>query len=121
MAGERKAARAYRRTKERARVNFARARFGLAVVLLLFSITLPAAGQGPPDLDTIIKNGLIYDGSGSAPFKADVGVKGDRIAAVGDLSGASARTVIDAKDLAVAPGFINMLSWSTVSLIIDGR
>ncbi len=103
-------------------MNCASVHFGLALVLvILFFTTLSATGQGPPDLDIIIKNGLIYDGSGGAPFKADVGVKGDRIAAVGDLSGASAGTVIDAKDLAVAPGFINMLSWSTVSLIIDGR
>ncbi|MFZ0932384.1 MAG: D-aminoacylase [Syntrophobacteraceae bacterium] len=122
MAGKRKTARAYRRTREGARVNCAFVHFGLALVLvILFSTALSATGQGPPDLDIIIKNGLIYDGSGGAPFKADVGVKGDRIAAVGDLSGASAGTVIDAKDLAVAPGFINMLSWSTVSLIIDGR
>ena len=73
------------------------------------------------DFDTIIKNGLVYDGSGGTPFNADVGIKGDRIAALGDLSGASARTVIEAKGFAVAPGFINMLSWSTASLIIDGR
>src|SRR5208337_5230214 len=59
--------------------------------------------------------------SGGAPFRADVGVKADRIAVLGDLSGASAATVIEAKGLAVAPGFINMLSWSTASLIIDGR
>jgi N-acyl-D-amino-acid deacylase len=97
-------------------------RFGLALVLvILFSTTLPAAGRCPLDLDVIIKNGLIYDGSGGAPFRADVGVKADRIAALGDLGGASAATVIEAKGLAVAPGFINMLSWSTASLIIDGR
>ncbi len=71
--------------------------------------------------DTIIRNGLIYDGSGVAPFNGDVGVKDGRIAALGDLSGACARTVIEAKGLAVAPGFINMLSWLTASLIIDGR
>ena len=97
-------------------------RLGLALVLvILFSTTLPAAGRWSLDLDVIIKNGLIYDGSGGAPFRADVGVKADRIAVLGDLSGASAATVIEAKGLAVAPGFINMLSWSTASLIIDGR
>ena len=53
--------------------------------------------------------------------RADLGIKGDRIAAVGNLSRATAPTVIDAKGLAVAPGFINMLSWSTESLIVDGR
>ena len=110
-------------TREGARVNCAFVHSGLALVLvILFSTALVRYRSAvPPDLDTIIKNGLIYDGSGGAPFKADVGIKADRIAAVGDLSGASAGTVIDAKGLAVAPGFINMLSWSTVSLIIDGR
>jgi N-acyl-D-amino-acid deacylase len=73
------------------------------------------------DFDTVITNGLVYDGSGGAPFKADIGIKADRIAAVGDLSPASAGVVIEAKGLAVAPGFINMLSWSVVSLIVDGR
>ena len=103
-------------------MNSASVRFGLTLgLVILFSANLPAVGQRPPGLDAIIKNGLIYDGSGGPAFKADVGVKGDRIAAVGDLSGASAGTVIEAKGLAVTPGFINMLSWSSVSLIIDGR
>src|SRR5262249_50259448 len=52
---------------------------------------------------------------------ADVGIRGDRIAAVGDLAGAPARTVVDARGLAVAPGFINVLSWSNESLLADGR
>jgi N-acyl-D-amino-acid deacylase len=90
--------------------------------MIIFSpVPIHTAAEGSFDFDVIIKNGLIYDGSGGAPFKADLGVKGDRIAAVGGLSGASAGTVIEAKDLAVAPGFINMLSWSSVSLIVDGR
>ena len=98
-------------------------RFTLVIALMIIFSPVPlhTAAEGSFDFDVIIKNGLIYDGSGGAPFKADVGVKGDRIAAVGGLSGASAGTVIEAKDLAVAPGFINMLSWSTASLIIDGR
>ena len=73
------------------------------------------------DFDIIIKGGSIYDGTGGPPFGGDAGIKADRIAAVGDLSGESAGKVIDAKGLAVSPGFINMLSWSTASLIIDGR
>jgi len=98
-------------------------RFTLVIVLMIIFSPVPihTAAEGSFDFDVIIKNGLIYDGSGGAPFKADLGVKGDRIAAVGGLSGASAGTVIEAKDLAVAPGFINMLSWSSVSLIVDGR
>ena len=93
----------------------------IAAVIFFSHILLHAAGERSFDFDTIIRNGSTYDGSGDAPVKADVGIKADRIAAVGDLSGASAGTVIEAKGLAVAPGFINMLSWSTASLIIDGR
>ena len=71
--------------------------------------------------DVVIKNGIVYDGTGAAGRTADLGIRGDRIAEVGDLSGASASRVVDAKGLAVAPGFINMLSWATDSLIADGR
>jgi putative CocE/NonD family hydrolase len=71
--------------------------------------------------DVLIRGGMVYDGTGDAPRRADVGIKGDRIAAVGDLSAAAAKDVVDAKGLAVAPGFINMLSWSTDSLLADGR
>ena len=97
-------------------------RIVLAAAVIIFStVLLHASGERSFDFDTIIKNGAIYDGSGGAPFNADVGIKADRIAAVGDLSGKSAGNVIEAKGLAVSPGFINMLSWSSVSLIIDGR
>ncbi len=71
--------------------------------------------------DTIIRNGMVYDGNGGKPFKADIGIKNDTIAFIGDLSGESAKSEVDAKGKAVSPGFINMLSWSPVSLIEDGR
>ena len=71
--------------------------------------------------DIIIRGGMVYDGLGQAPLKADVALNGDRIAAIGNLKDATAKTIIDGKGLAVAPGFINMLSWSTDSLIADGR
>ena len=74
-----------------------------------------------PDYDLIIRGGLVYDGSGADPLNADVGISGDTIAAVGDLASASAAAEVDAAGLAVAPGFINMLSWSNESLIYDGR
>jgi N-acyl-D-amino-acid deacylase len=97
-------------------------RIVLAAAFIIFSsVLLHASGERSFDFDTIVRNGTIYDGSGGAPFKADVGIKADRIAAVGVLSGASAGNVIEAGGLAVAPGFINMLSWSTASLIVDGR
>src|SRR6478735_76314 len=73
------------------------------------------------NFDVIIRNGTIYDGTGAEPRQADVAIRGDQIAGVGDFKSAKANTVIDAKGLAVAPGFINMLSWSTESLIQDGR
>lgn len=71
--------------------------------------------------DTIIRNGLMYDGNGGSPFKADIAINQDTIAFIGDLSKETARHEIDAKGMAVSPGFINMLSWSPVSLIEDGR
>jgi N-acyl-D-amino-acid deacylase len=69
----------------------------------------------------IIKGGMVYDGTGAEPQQADVAIRGDRIAGVGDFKNAKAKTIIDATGLAVAPGFINMLSWSNESLIQDGR
>ncbi len=80
-----------------------------------------AAEPTPPAFDVIIKGGTIYDGTGGAGQRVDLAIRGDRIAGLGDFSKAKARTVIDAGGLAIAPGFINMLSWSTESLIQDGR
>jgi len=71
--------------------------------------------------DVLIRGGMVYDGSGNPPRRGDVGIVGDRIAAVGNLAEAPAKVVLEAKGLAVAPGFINMLSWSTDSLLADGR
>lgn len=90
----------------------------LAVLLIPCSLSGQSA---PPTYDYLIKGGTIYDGTGATPVKADVAIKSDRIVAIGDLKDASAGTVIDARGLAVAPGFINMLSWSVYSLIADGR
>lgn len=88
---------------------------------LLLVATLGLAACSPPDYDVIIRGGTVYDGSGDAPVTADVGIRGDTIALIGDLGEASGAAEIDAEGLAVAPGFINMLSWATNSLIIDGR
>jgi N-acyl-D-amino-acid deacylase len=71
--------------------------------------------------DTIIRNGLVYDGNGGEPFKADIAIQSDTIAMIGDLSNASSKNDIDAKGLAVAPGFINMMGHSEESLFQDGR
>ncbi|HJZ92101.1 MAG TPA: serine hydrolase [Gemmataceae bacterium] len=77
--------------------------------------------KSAPQFDVLIRGGTVYDGTGAAPRKADVGIRGDKVAAIGDLSAAAAKTVIDAQNLAVAPGFINMLSWSNESLLADGN
>lgn len=73
------------------------------------------------EYDVIIASGTIYDGSGGRPIVADLGIRRDKITSIGDLSDANAKTRIDASGLAVAPGFINMLSWANESLIHDGR
>jgi N-acyl-D-amino-acid deacylase len=91
-----------------------------AAALLAAALGLPLFGDDAP-FDVVIRGGTVYDGTGSPGRKADVGIRGDRIAAVGDLSKAPAGKVVDAAGLAVAPGFVNMLSWSTESLIADGR
>ena len=85
---------------------------------------LPAAAlasAGAPEFDLIVRGGTVYDGSGRPGVVADVAVNGDRIAAFGDLSWAKGARELDAKGLAVAPGFVNMLSWAVDSLIADPR
>jgi N-acyl-D-amino-acid deacylase len=98
----------------------------LFVVLLILVISPVSFAQkqtraSAQYFDVIIKGGTVYDGSGRRPVKADVGIKGDRIVAVGNLSRATAPTIVDATGLAVAPGFINMLAHSESSLIVDPR
>ena len=82
---------------------------------------LPAAATSSTTYDVVIRGGTVYDGLGGAPFVADLGVDDDRIAVIGDLAAATGKLEIDASGLAVAPGFINMLSWAVESLIEDGR
>ena len=81
----------------------------------------PSSSTPEGNFDVIIRNGTVYDGTGAEPRKADIAIRADRIAGIGDFKSAKANTVIEAKGLVVAPGFINMLSWSTESLIQDGR
>ncbi len=99
----------------------------IGAMLALASVAIAAEqkskvfAEEPPDFDVIIKGGTVYDGTGAEPKHADVAIRKDRIAGIGDFKTAKAKTVVDANGLAVAPGFINMLSWSTESLIQDGR
>ncbi|HEX9793107.1 MAG TPA: D-aminoacylase, partial [Planctomycetota bacterium] len=73
------------------------------------------------DYDVVLRGGRIVDGSGAPAFVADLGLRGDRIAALGDLSGSRGVQEVDCSGLVVAPGFINVLSWAVDSLLVDGR
>jgi N-acyl-D-amino-acid deacylase len=91
------------------------------LLLFLAAVLVASCGGSAPGYDVVIRGGTVYDGTGAPGRRVDVGLTGDRIAAVGDLSSAPAATVVDAAGQAIAPGFINMLSWSTESLLVDGR
>ncbi|MDW8331555.1 MAG: D-aminoacylase [Cyclobacteriaceae bacterium] len=91
------------------------------ITRLLWLALLIIIGCKPQTFDIIIRQGKIYDGSGNEPFVADIGINADTLAAIGDLSRAKGKTEILANGLAVSPGFINMLSWATESLILDGN
>ena len=92
------------------------------LVALIGYVTIAMTACSPAtEYDIIIRNGTLYDGSGGDPMVGDVAIQGDTLAAVGTLENTRAKLEIDAEGLAVAPGFINMLSWATVSLIEDGR
>jgi len=101
--------------------------FALAAALIVTAVHIAScicAAQTSPladSFDVLVKGGIVYDGTGQSPRRDDVGIRGDRIVAIGRLESAHAKSVIDATGLAVAPGFINMLSHSEVSLIADGR
>ena len=95
-------------------------RFGISIALVALLGGCASVPQAP-SYDTILRGGTVYDGSGSAPFAGDIGIRGDRIAYVGPhLAGRGAREV-DARGLAVAPGFVNMLSWANEALIADPK
>lgn len=96
-----------------------RAWWAVALLSLALVSCMPDAGQA--DYDVIIRGGSVYDGLGSDPVVTDIAILDDRIEKIGDLQAYSASSEIDASGLAVAPGFINMLSWATETLIEDGR
>jgi len=88
-------------------------------LLLLSTLLLAACGGSPQPsetFDAIVRGGTVNDGGGGAPVHADVGIRGDTIAAIGDLSGAATASAIDVTRLAVAPGFINR-----VEVLADGE
>ena len=97
-----------------------RVRQMLFVTALLLAACAPSSSVQQVQYDLILRGGTIYDGSGKPAAAGDVAIRGDRVAAVGDLGRAKAAREIDVRGRAVAPGFINVLSWSPVSLIADG-
>ncbi len=97
-------------------------RISLVLMLTLTSLTpLTSVSSKTPEYDLIIRNGRVIDGSGRPAFNADLAIKGDHIAGIGNLRGAQARRVIDARGQIVAPGFIDMLGQSESFLLIDPR
>src|SRR5882757_23370 len=101
--------------------------FRVAIILLItfvLSVGVVVSTQyrhPPATYDLVVRGGTLYDGSGNLPYTADLAIQADTIAAIGDLTDAVAKKEIDGKGLAVAPGFINMLSWADGALLADGR
>jgi N-acyl-D-amino-acid deacylase len=92
-----------------------------SILLLVFLAACDEGSNSSKDFDVIISNGTLYDGLGNDPVNTDIGIIGDSIAQIGNLKDFSSSKFIDATDMSVAPGFINMLSWATQPLLIDGR
>lgn len=92
-----------------------------AVLAMALGLLLAAGCATRTEYDVVLRNGTIYDGSGSPPLQADLAIRGDSIAAIGALKNARGKIDIDARGMAVAPGFVNMMCWANESLIADGR
>src|SRR5438132_9232427 len=92
----------------------------VAAAAALSTIVLRAQ-RSPTRFDVLIANGRIVDGTGAPWFRGDVGIVGDRIAAVGSIAGATAVTTVDATNLVVAPGFIDLLGQSEFNVLVDNR
>lgn len=91
------------------------------LIAAVLAACLLVACASSPSYDLILRGGTIYDGSGEKAYAGDVAINGDTIAAIGNLGRATAPMELDVENLAVAPGFVNMMSWANESLIEDGR
>jgi N-acyl-D-amino-acid deacylase len=108
------------------RTRITRRRPAAGIVVALAVVLVTAAGchrarHPRAQFDLILRGGTLYDGGGMSPFIGDLAIRGDAIAAIGDLGAATATVDTDVRGLAVAPGFINMMCWANESLIEDGR
>ncbi|MBV8805255.1 MAG: hypothetical protein JO042_09415, partial [Sinobacteraceae bacterium] len=91
----------------------------LVTVLALVLVSIARAAVAAEGFDVVIRNGHIMDGTGSPWYSGDIGVRNGKIAALGRLQGATAKTVIDAKNLLVTPGFIDMLGQSELTILVE--
>ena len=105
----------------RGKMKITRSQLAWIAIIYLAVLSWSCGFGGEERYELIIRGGTIYDGLGGPPYVGDLAITGDRIAAIGELSNATAEREIDAENLAVSPGFINMLSWAVDSLIEDGR
>lgn len=101
--------------------NLIAVRIAATAGAVFFAACLLSSCAAPAQYDVVLRNGTIYDGSGSDPVTGDLAINGDLIVGIGDLGRAKGRTELDVAGLAVAPGFINMMCWANESLIEDGR
>ncbi|HEV8211041.1 MAG TPA: D-aminoacylase [Vicinamibacterales bacterium] len=92
-----------------------------ALVLAIVTAWLAVPSGQRPRFDFVIANGRIVDGTGAPWFRADIGIVGDRITAIGALGDATAAATVDATNLVVAPGFIDLLGQSEFNVLVDGR
>ena len=93
----------------------------IALTIAVAGFAIVSAAPRPVSYTILIRGGTIYDGSGGQPYVGDVAITGDKIVYVGPHAPGRAARTVDASGKAVSPGFINMLSWATESLIADGR
>src|SRR5262245_59063381 len=84
-------------------------------------VLLAALSTGAPPYDLILEHGRVVDGTGAPWIAADVAISGDRIAAIGDLSGVKAKRRVDVGGRVIAPGFIDLLGQSELNVLIDNR
>jgi len=95
--------------------------FVIAASLVLAPLAVPAQGQSPESFDLVIAGGHIVDGTGSPWYSGDIGIRSGRIAAIGNLHTAARKQTIEAHGLVVAPGFIDMLGQSELTILVDPR